>query len=50
MTGTIAATADRACLTIAAEGQTTTGIAVRFVRTWDAECPRLYAPLITREE
>lgn len=48
LSGSIAALAPRACLTIRAEGQTTAGIAVSFAREWDAECDRVWVPLILR--
>lgn len=41
LSGTIAASAERDCLTVAAEGTTTTGAGVRFVRSWDAGCERV---------
>lgn len=44
LSGTIAAASDRECLTIVAEGMTTTGAGVRLVRSWDAGCVRLYFP------
>lgn len=46
LSGTIAASADKACLTIAAEGVTTTGAGVRFLRSWDAECERTWLPFV----
>lgn len=46
--GTIAVLAPRACVSIAAEGQTTAGIRVRFVRSWLEECDRVWAPWIGR--
>lgn len=42
--GTIAASSERDCLTIAAEGVTTTGAGVRFVHSWDVGCVRLWVP------
>lgn len=47
--GTIAAEAETACLTIAAWGQTTTGIAVHLARTWDSACPRVWLPIVQGE-
>lgn len=44
LSGTIAASAERDCVTVTAEGQTTTGAGVRFVRTWDAGCWRVWVP------
>lgn len=45
LSGTIAASSSRACVTIAAEGVTTTGAGVRFVRQWDAGCYRVWLPV-----
>lgn len=44
MSGTIAASAERACVTIIAEGMTTTGVGVRFVHAWDVGCWRVWVP------
>jgi|SRR5262245_28118773 len=46
LSGTIAATAPRACLSIAAEGQTTAGVAVRFSRSWEEGCGRVWLPWV----
>lgn len=46
MSGTIAASSDRACVTITAEGRTTTGAGVRFVRAWDAGCDRVWLAFV----
>ena len=47
-TGWIEATAPLACLTIDAQAQTTSGVRVRFSRSWDAGCVRVYAPMVMR--
>lgn len=46
LSGTIAASAERDCLTITADGLTTTGAGVRFVRSWESGCERLWLPSI----
>jgi hypothetical protein len=48
LSGTIAASAERACVTITAEGHTTSGILVRFARSWDAGCDRLWLPFMQK--
>lgn len=45
--GWVEADAPLACLTIEARAQTTAGIAVRFVRGWDAGCLRVWLPWIS---
>ena len=45
LSGTIAATSERECVTIIAEGLTTTGAGVRFVRSWEDGCARLWLPV-----
>lgn len=48
MQGWIEATAPAACLTIDAQAFTTTGVLVRFVRSWDAQCQRVYLPIVAQ--
>jgi len=43
--GVIGASAPLECLTIEAEGQTTTGVAVVFARFWDAGCEQVWLPI-----
>ena len=45
LSGTIAASAERDCVTVTAEGTTTTGAGVRFVRSWEAGCWRVWLPV-----
>lgn len=46
ISGTIAATAPRACLVIVAEGRTVAGAGVRLSRAWADACDRLYLPVL----
>ena len=46
LSGTIAASAERECVTVTVDGVTTTGAGVRIVRTWDAGCERIFLPLV----
>lgn len=48
--GTIAAESGRACVTIEAWGETSTGALVHFARAWDAECERVWVPLMLSRE
>jgi hypothetical protein len=44
--GWVTAEAPRACVTIAMTAQTTTGVLVRASERWDADCDRLWLPMV----
>lgn len=46
--GTIAASAPRACVSIVAIGHAANGAGVRFVGTWDAQCWHLWLPAVVQ--